>query len=132
MRLTQSEDLSALVGKADHHYDLFDGMFDWCHVPPSVMREADSSVNIKLLNTFGNYTISISIHYKRLECTEQLGDFVNTLRYHTSMINKDVYIKRYLASEFGYYEFLSDTYRVVDANLIMSFGNADVYYSFFN
>ena len=134
MRLTESEDLTKLTGKPDHHYDLFDGAFDWCNIPPSEVTQTDSSFNLKLLNTFGNYVISISIHYKRYGCTDKMDDFVSALRYRPTMSEseKNKHIKRYLANEFGYYEFLSDTYRVVDANLIMRFGNADVFYSLFN
>lgn len=111
--------MTKLTGKPDSHYDLFDGAFDWCGKPPLDIGETDSTFNLKLLNTFGNYVITISIHYKRIGCTVNMDNFVNALRYQPTMSEsaKNKHIKHYLASEFGYYEFLSNTYRVRNSSL---------------
>ena len=129
MRLTESDDLTELAGKPRMYIDLVDGM-SLCGKLPET-DDCDSSLNIELRHRNG-YVIKIVVHYKRLECTEPLGNLLLELQYHRIVDLNDVQIRGYLADVYGYYEFLSKSYKVESANKIVSVPGRKMYYEIIN
>ena len=128
MRLTESENLSQLSGKPIYHIDLVDGVLGWCDNIPSEISNTDSSINIEILNTFDKTYTEIAIHYKKFGCSMRLDNFIYGIddlsTYKHADLEKERSIKMYLAEEFGYYEFVSDSFKVTKANIVTKYKNA--------